>query len=272
LADRVGSSLGGARLEPAAGLACSFGRVAVAYDDARPEYAPQALEHVADALALGEQARVVDLGAGTGKLTRRLEERFAEVVAVEPDDDMRVVLEARTPGAISVAGTAELIPLPDSYADAVFVADAFHWFDAGAALQEVARVLRGDGGLVLLWNVWWTDRRDRTSDQFDPPLPKAARELLDAVYVASGRAAWASTAGDPLEALADSPFGPVDEAEFPRELELAPAEVVDLYGTVSSVASLPERERAELASAVRELLSGTYRLRVTTRLFWTRLR
>ena len=246
-------------------LAQSFGRVALAYDDARPEYAPEALSRAATALGLGPASRVVDLGAGTGTLTRRLVERFAEVVAIEPADEMRAVLEARTPGVVSRAGTAEQIPLPDGWADAVFVADAFHWFDTPVALLEIARVLRRCGGVALLWNDWWL---------VEPPLPQAARELLDAVYVRSGRAASARAAGDPLAAfsVSGSPFGPLHQESFPRELQLTADEVVALYATVSSVASLPEPERAELERQLRPMLSGSYRLPLTTRLYWTLLR
>ena len=259
------------RAVPQARLARSFGHVAVAYDDARPEYAPEALTRAAAALRLDPGARIVDLAAGTGKLTRPLVERFGEVVAVEPAAEMRAVLEARTPGAVSRAGTAEHIPLPDDWADAVFVADAFHWFDLPTALREIARVLRPRGGLALLWNDWWTDGADGTSDVLDPPLPAAARELLDAVYVRSGRAASARAAGDPLDAFAGSPFGPLRQESFTRELRLSADEVVALYATVSSVASLPDPERAELERQLRPLLSGPYRLPLTTRLYWTRL-
>jgi SAM-dependent methyltransferase len=252
-------------------LARSFGRVAAEYDDARPEYAPEALSRAAAALELGPAARVVDLAAGTGKLTRPLVERFAEVVAVEPGDEMRAVLEARTPGAVSRAGTAEQIPLPDAWADAVFVADAFHWFDAPVALREISRVLRAGGGIALLWNDWWTDGADGTSDGLEPALPQAARDLLDAVYVQSGRAACARAAGEPLAAFPDSPFGPVHEESFRQELQLTADDVVALYATVSSVASLSETERRELMRRVRELLAGTYRLPLTTKLYWARL-
>jgi ubiquinone/menaquinone biosynthesis C-methylase UbiE len=253
-------------------LARSFGRVAVAYDDARPEYAPEALSRAAAVLALAPHSRVVDLAAGTGKLTRPLEERFAEVVAVEPADEMRAVLEARSPRAVSRAGTAERIPLPDAWADAVFVADAFHWFDAPVALREIARVLRPGGGLALLWNEWWSDGVDGTSDGLEPPLPQPARDLLDAVYVKSGRAASARAAGDALAAFSDSPFGPLHQESFAGELQLTADEVVALYTTVSSVASLPDAERAELERQLRPLLSGPYRLPLTTSLYWAQLR
>jgi SAM-dependent methyltransferase len=258
--------------DPRRGLARSFGNVAVAYDDARPEYPPESLTRAAVALELGPEARVVDLAAGTGILTRRLVERFRQVVAVEPDDEMRAVLEARTPAAVSRAGTAEQIPLPDGCADAVFVADAFHWFDAQLALQEIARVLRPTGGLALLWNDWWTERSDGTSDALDPPLPAAAREVLDDVYVRSGRAAVAGAADDQLPAFAKSPFGPLHEESFASSLRLTADELVQLYGTISSVASLPDRERDQLKRVVHGLLSGTYRLPVKTRLYWARLR
>jgi ubiquinone/menaquinone biosynthesis C-methylase UbiE len=253
-------------------LSRSFGRVARAYDDARPEYAAEALTRAAAALELDSEARVVDLAAGTGKLTRRLAERFAEVVAVEPDDEMRAVLEEKVPEAAIRAGTAELIPLADAFADAVFVADGFHWFDAPVALREIARVLREGGGIALLWNVWWSDGAEGTSDGLDPPLPQAARDLFDAVYVASGRAASAGAADDGLAAFATSPFGPLHEELFRRELRLTADEVVALYATVSSVASLRDREREDLMRRVRALLAGTYRLPITTTLLWARLR
>jgi ubiquinone/menaquinone biosynthesis C-methylase UbiE len=261
----------GSASAPDARLARSFGRVAHAYDEAQPEYAPEALSRTQAALRLGSEARVVDLAAGTGKLTRRLAERFAEVAAVEPDDEMRAVLEARTPGAASHAGTAEQIPLPDGWADAIFVADGFHWFDVPVALREIARVLRPEGGIALLWNVWWTESRDGTADGLDPPLPQAARDLFDAVYVESGRAASAGAADEGLAALTSSPFAPVHEERFRRDLRVTADELVDLYSTVSSVASLADEDRDELKRKVRALLSGTYRLPVTTTLVWGRL-
>ena len=253
-------------------LAGSFGNVARAYDEARPEYAVEALRRAAKVFELGPDARVVDLAAGTGKLTRRLAESFAEVVAVEPDDRMRAVLEATAPGVEARAGTAEAIPVPDGFADAVFVADAFHWFDASAALAEIARVLRARGGLALVWNVWWSEGKDDFEQELDPPLPDEAQALLDDAYVRSGRAAAFSEQRHGLEAFEGSPFGPVHEEAFRTELQLTGDGVVALFTTVSSVAWLPVQEREALGRRLRELVTGMHRLPMTTKLFWTRLR
>ena len=116
----------------------SFDGVADAYRRARPTYPSAAVAWV---LEIAPGRRVVDLAAGTGKLTQVLVSEGADVVAVEPLDRMRAALEQTVPGVRALAGTAEQIPLPDASADAVFVAQAFHWFDGPRALEEIARVL-----------------------------------------------------------------------------------------------------------------------------------
>lgn len=251
-------------------LAFSFGRIAVEYDDVRPEYSPEALTRAAEVLGLGARSKVVDLAAGSGKLTRELVPRFAEVVAVEPNDEMRAVLAQRSAGIKVLAGTAERMPLPDSSADAVFVGDAFHWFDGPAAVAELARVLRPRGGVALLWNHWWSDGDDRTSNSLEPPLPAEAQELFDEVYVRSGRAAARERMADPLLAFADERFEPLADEAFTRSELLSRQEVVDLFATVSSVASLPLAEREGLKRTLVGLLEPAYRLRIITRLHWTR--
>jgi SAM-dependent methyltransferase len=251
-------------------LAFSFGRIAAEYDDVRPEYAPEALDRAEDALGLGAGSRVVDLAAGSGKLTRALARRFDQVVAVEPNDEMRAVLLGRSVGVKVLAGSTERLPLPDESADAVFVGDAFHWFDGEAAVAELARVLPPGGGVAMLWNHWWSDRDDRTPSMLDPPLPAEAQALLDEVYVRSGRAAACAESRDPLGAFPGTPFEPVVEESFPRSEQLTGAEVVNLYATVSAVASLPPGEREELKRTLRGLLEPSYRLRITTELHWTR--
>lgn len=251
-------------------LAFSFGRIAVEYDDVRPDYAPEALTRAEEALGLGAGSQVVDLAAGSGKLTRALARRFGEVVAVEPNDEMRAVLAQRSADVRVLAGTAERMPLPDASADAVFVGDAFHWFDGAAAVDELARVLRRGGGVALLWNHWWSDGHDRTCNSLDPPFPVAAQELFDDVYVRSGRAAAREAMADPLLAFTDDRFEPLADESFSRSELLSRREVVDLFATVSSVASRPAAERDELKRTLLQLLGAAYRLKIITSVHWTR--
>ena len=117
-------------------LGLTFGRVAGAYDRLRPAFASGAVDYAVESLGLGLGASVLDLAAGTGTLTRALRARLAEVIAVEPDDAMRAYV-----GGDARVGYAEAIPLEDSSVDAVFVGDAFVWFDAPRALAELERVL-----------------------------------------------------------------------------------------------------------------------------------
>jgi len=249
-------------------LARSFGRIAAEYDAVRPEYAPEAVARAQEALGLGLQARVVDLAAGSGTLTRALTRAFTDVVAIEPDDDMRAELARQLPEVELLIGRAEQIPLPDASADAVFVADAFHWFDGAKAVAEFDRVLRRGGGVALLWNLWWNDGEDGTSDSLDPPLPAAARALFDDVYVRSGRAAARAEKADPVASFEGSPFGRPAMELFEQRRRLSGAEVLDLYATVSAVASLPVAERDALKREVAPLLGSAYDLTITTVLYW----
>ncbi len=129
--------------------ATSFAKVADAYERSRPDYPEDAVRWL-----VGEEpCDVVDLGAGTGKLTRSLVALGHRVTAVEPLPEMIAHLRVAVPKAIAVEGEAEAIPLADGSADVVAVAQAFHWFDQPAALRECARVLRPGGRVALVWNV-----------------------------------------------------------------------------------------------------------------------
>src|SRR4051794_16495074 len=130
----------------------SFDSLAEAYERARPGWPAAAIDALVDRLGLGAGSAVLDLAAGTGKLTRLLVPRFATVIAVEPLDGMRAVLERVVPGARALAGTAEAIPLGDASVDAVVASEAFHWFDPEPAVAEMARVLRPGGGVAALYN------------------------------------------------------------------------------------------------------------------------
>lgn len=126
----------------------SFGVQAAAYERGRPSYPPEAIDWM---LQTGARD-VLDLGAGTGKLTVRLVERGLDVIAVDPIPEMLEVLSGSLPDTPALLGTAEDIPLPDDSVDSVLVAQAWHWFDPERAIKEITRVLRPGGRLGLVWN------------------------------------------------------------------------------------------------------------------------
>lgn len=233
----------------------TFGRVAEEYERARPEYPREAVERAAAELGLRTDATVLELGAGTGKLTRLLAERFARVIAVEPDDEMRrrIAGDAR-------AGTAEQIPLGDGEVDAVFVGDAFHWFDTGAALAEITRVARPGGGLALLWNDWW--------EKEQPPLPPPARAILDGLFARFHVDRRESR--DWREVLERS-LGPLGHAQFVVDIPYDGRRLAELCLSSSSPAALLDEERAGVARRLHELVTGDYVVSVTTDLYWARL-
>lgn len=135
----------------------SFETVAAEYERHRPGYPEEALRWAAEQLGVGSGARVLDVGAGTGKLTRGLVSLGFEVVAVEPGAPMLAQLRTAVPEAEAFEAPAESIPLPDESVDAAFAGQAYHWFDRERAVPELHRVVRPGGGLALLWN-WWDER------------------------------------------------------------------------------------------------------------------
>lgn len=139
-------------VHPAAAI--GFGSAAADYERGRPGYPPAAIELLAEQLGLWPGSRIVDLAAGTGKLTRALGGRGWKLVAVEPVSEMRAQLRTAVPGVKVLDGTAERLPLRDGRVDAVFVAQAFHWFDVEAAAAEITRVLVPGGGLGVIRNAW----------------------------------------------------------------------------------------------------------------------
>ncbi len=131
----------------------SFGVAAAAYAEHRPDYADAAIRWALEPVWSRQPLRVVDLGAGTGKLTAALVRLGAEVTAVEPDQQMLAELRREMPGVRSLPGHAEDIPLPDGSVDAILAAQSMHWFDMDRAIPEIARVLTPGGVLAGLWNV-----------------------------------------------------------------------------------------------------------------------
>jgi SAM-dependent methyltransferase len=208
--------------------AASFARVADAYEQSRPGYPADAVLWLA-----GETpCDVVDLGAGTGKLTRSLAALGHHVVAVEPLGEMLDRLRAAIPGVTAVAGSAESMPLPDGAADVVACAQAFHWFDQEPALAEIARVLRPGGRIALVWNVR------------DERVPWVS-ELSDAMV---GRTGVDRGAAAPIEQ--SGLYGPVEHATFEHTQTVDRDALRALVLSRSYCAVLPEEERAPILGRV----------------------
>jgi SAM-dependent methyltransferase len=214
-----------------------YARSVASYERGRPGYPPAAVDFLAARLRLCSGRTVVDLAAGTGKLTRLLLATGAEVVAVEPVAEMRTALPA---GARAVDGTAEDMPLNTGSADAVTVAQAFHWFDGDAALAEIHRVLRPGCSLALVWN-----RR-----RMDDPLNQAIEDLL-APYRGHTSALHAD---DWQRTFDDSDlFGPLEGRVFPNDQSLDADGLADRIASVNFIAKLDEKERTKVVRAARAL-------------------
>ena len=225
------------RVDPVA--AAGFSSAADVYERARPSYPQDAIDWLAAKTDLGPGRTIVDLGAGTGKLTRLLQPTGARVVAVEPIPEMRAHIDA----AEVLDGTAEAIPLGDGSADVVAVAQAFHWFDQDQALPEIHRVLRERGSLVLVWNL-----RD-----LDDPLQRGVEDLLAPIRKdVPGQAlgAW-------REPLARSElFGGATVGKFDYEQQFTADDLCDRVASTSFVAAMSALDREELLVRVRALAAG----------------
>lgn len=220
----------------------SFALVADVYERARPGYPAEAVAWIAQQLDLRAGRTVLDLGAGTGKLSRSLLKTGARVIAVEPGDAMRAELARAVPEAEAVRGSAERIPLPDGSVDAITVGQAFHWFRYDEAMPELRRVLRPAGGVALLWN-----NRDP-----EAPLQREISELI-APFVPTGRA----SIGDSSRHLAESDlFGPIEERRFRFVQALDADGVVQRIGSISFVAAAAAEQRAQLEQKLRDLVAS----------------
>jgi len=214
-------------------LAEQFASAAGAYERGRPDYAPAVAGALVAELGIDPHAPVLDLGAGTGKLSRALLAAGLDVVAVEPQAALRETLAAHIGVERALDGRAEAIPLADGSVDAVTVADAFHWFDQDAALAEIARVLRPGGGLAVLWTV--PDWRGASW----------AREL--GALLQSLRPAHPGFDGRPWQDAVEA----LGAWSTPREIRLKtsyPADrgrILDYLASVSWVAAMPEDQRTE---------------------------
>jgi SAM-dependent methyltransferase len=240
-----------------------FGRAAESYERSRPDYPKEALDRLIQELEISRACSVMDLGAGTGKLTRMLVPTGAHLTAIEPIESMRAALARAVPGVEVVAGTAEAIPAEDGSFDAVVCAQAFHWFDGERALAEIHRVLRPHGRLALVWNlrdesVGWVRRMTEIID----------RHLGDTPSGRSG--AWR------LAFSATDLFGTLHQLRFPHRQELDLDGLVERVSSISYIAVLPEEQRGLVLDDIRDLarsdpdLAGRERFELpyVTDLFW----
>ena len=211
----------------------SFGAEAAAYERGRPSYPPEAIDWL---LPDGgsDVLEVLDLGAGTGKLTTRLVERGLDVVAVDPIPEMLELLSSSLPDTPALLGTAEEIPLPDDSVDAVLVAQAWHWFDPERAIKEVARVLRPGGRLGLVWNtrderLGWVRDLGRIIGHEDDPFSRNVELPAPFTDAARHQVEWTSY--------------------------LTPQALIDLVASRSYCITSPEQVRTRTLERVRELLA-----------------
>jgi SAM-dependent methyltransferase len=235
------------------------------YERGRPAWPTEAL----DVVGLSPTATVLDLGAGTGKLTRLLASRFARVIAVEPDEEMRLLLSTLCPGVRLLPGSAEAIPLAADSVEAVFVAEAFHGFDAARALPEIARVLRPRGALVLMWNL--------PAAPTEPSIAAAEQLLIeraptglqhDPVDLNTRR----YSSGEWRQAFEGLPFEALHEARFSNPQTVDREELIAFFESMGWIGHLPESERQPLLARLRSLLDAhEYHRSWETHLHWARL-
>lgn len=244
-----------------------FSAGADAYERGRPAYSPEAIAALVHELGIGPGSRVLDLAAGTGKLTRQLVDTGAELVAVEPIAEMRAKLVEAVPSAEALDGTAEQIPLPSHSVDAVVVGQAFHWFDGVRAVSEIRRVLRPAGAVAMIWQARdpvrpWIERLNEIIDRVDDGHPRFRT------------AAWRQ--GFDLVAL----FDPIEEASFSTVQRGGVETIVDRVASISYVAAMPADQRAEVLDEVRQLLAtdpdtaraDVIELSYRAHVYWTRPR
>jgi ubiquinone/menaquinone biosynthesis C-methylase UbiE len=226
-------------------------------------YPFEAVRRLVKELRIKPDSTILDLAAGTGKLTRLLAQLGSEVVAVEPVDEMRERLMETLPGVTALEGTAEEIPLDDESVDAVTVGQAFHWFDGDAALAEIHRVLRRGSRLGLIWNV-----KDESVDWVHQLAELIEAYRGDAPRVASG--AW-KEAFERTEL-----FTPIERARFSFVHQTDTATVVARVTSISFIAAMAPRVRERVVGQVHELLAThpdtrgqrVFPLRYRTGVYW----
>jgi SAM-dependent methyltransferase len=228
-----------------------FERAGPDYERGRPGYPPAAIELLTQAFGLGPGKTIVDLAAGTGKLTRSLLGTGARIMAIEPVSGMRDQLLQAVPEIEILTGTAEAIPLADASADAVLVAQAFHWFDAAAAAAEIHRVLRAGGGLGVLWNSW------------DESIGWVGR-MQEVVHSYAGVTPRHDTSSWREELSATGLFTDLEERSVRHVVEGDLQALLSRISSVSYISALDDAERSHVLTRVGEIIARDPRTRERT--------
>jgi len=219
-----------------------YAAAADAYERGRPSYPLEAVAWLARTMRLHSGTTLLELGAGTGKLTAQLVPLRTRLLAVEPVEAMRARLSVAVPSAVPLGGAAEALPLGDATVDAAVAAQAFHWFDHDAALVELARVLRPGGRLALTWNVRdptvdWSSRLTEILDRVAGDAPRHATSTWRTAFARTDR------------------FDAVDEASFPNPVTVTPDQLLDRVASISFVGAADREEQDEVLGEVRALLA-----------------
>jgi SAM-dependent methyltransferase len=229
------------------------------YERVRPGYPQSAIAFIVEEFGLDESSELLDLAAGTGKLTRALLQIGARVTAVEPLDGMRAVLARELPEVNVMAGSAEEIPLADASVDLVAVGQAFHWFDQYEAPREIARVLRPGGGLVPIWNTreehaGWVHQIRGVIDRYREGGPQHEDNEWRKGIDSSGL------------------FEPIELRLFEQVQELSRAQAVEVFASRSYVSALPPERRAKAIEEIDAAVPHEERITIpyTTEVYWTR--
>jgi SAM-dependent methyltransferase len=225
-------------------LAVHFPTVAEAYERGRPEYPPAVVGAIAAELRIAPDVPVLDLAAGTGKLTRALLSAGLNVVAVEPQSSLREILTASVGPERVREGFAEAIPLPAESVGAVTVADAFHWFRPAEALAEIGRVLRPGGGLAVI--------------STSPDWSEASWVHEVGTLMANLRPEHPHFDGPPWRETVRDAGGwtPLREVRVSASQAAHPEQILDYIASVSWMAGLPEPQRTETLAQIGAILSA----------------
>jgi SAM-dependent methyltransferase len=229
--------------------AMSFGSVAEDYNRLRPDPPESAV----DWLLPARREQIVDLAAGTGKLSRALARKSGRVIAIEPDPRMGAVLRARSPGVQVVAGVGEAIPLRTASADGLFISSAWHWMDPVIAAPEIARVLRDGGRFGLIWTsrdreAGWVQRLNNMRESY--PAPAAAPK--EDSPPARRRGHREMLLPDP------SPFTDIEGESFTYTRTMPVDDVVEMMGTYSGLLIASDQDRAAILASFRAVLEEEF--------------